>query len=340
MTYGIPYQGSKNTIAKDIIEVIPRGQRLVDLFAGGCAITHCGMLSGKWNEFLVNDINGKMPRLFIDAIEGKFANETRWISREDFLALKDSDQYISTCWSFGNNYKSYIYSKPIEPYKKACHYAVVFDDWTLLERLCPETWKAAKDALDGMPISTWQERKARRLKFGPAIVAEVKRVKLDWDVIQNNPLYKSIKKRKPTIPTGEYLQSLVYTDRLNGLKELQSLPSIECTDRLSELEYDSHLPITATSTSYDDYEFRDGDVVYCDPPYQGANATYNNGFDNDKFWEWVRTRDYPVYVSEYNAPDDFVSIWSKKKRRLGNGGLSGYSGNEATEHLFIQRKFV
>ena len=327
----------------------------MDLFAGGCAITNCGMLSGKWNEFLVNDINGKMLRLFIDAIEGKYANETRWISREDFLALKDSDQYISTCWSFGNNCERYIYGKPIEQYKKACHYAVILDDWTLLERLCPETWKAAKYALDGIPISTWQERKKRRLKFGPAIVAEVKRVKLDWDVIQNNPLYKSIKKRKPTIPSGEYLGSL---ERLNYLKELQSLPSIECTERLNgltelqslqnverterlnQLEHKTHLPITATSTSYDDYEFRDGDVVYCDPPYQGANATYNNGFDNDKFWEWVRTRYYPVYVSEYNAPDDFVSIWSKKKRRLGNGGLSGYSGNEATEHLFIHRKFA
>lgn len=53
--------GSKNKIAKDIIEVLPSGERLVDLFAGGCAITHCGMLSGKWKEFLANDINGKMP---------------------------------------------------------------------------------------------------------------------------------------------------------------------------------------------------------------------------------------------------------------------------------------
>lgn len=78
----------------------------------------------------------------------------------------------------------------------------------MLEQLCPETWKAARDTLEGMPKSTWQERKARRLKFGPAIVAEVKRVKLDWDVIQNNPLYKSIKKEKPTSPTGEYLESL------------------------------------------------------------------------------------------------------------------------------------
>ena len=340
MNYGIPYIGSKNSIAKDIIEVLPSGERLVDLFAGGCAITHCGMLSGKWKEFLANDINGKMPQLFLDAIEGKFANETRWISREDFFRFKDNDKFISTCWSFGNGCNTYIYGKPIEPYKKACHYAVVLDDWTLLERLCPETWKAAKDALDGMPISTWQERKARRLKFGPAIVAEVKRVKLDWDIIQNNPLYKSIKKQKPTNPTGEYLQRLVSLERFNYLTSLQILQNIERLERFNRLEQKSHLPIIVASKSYEDYEFREGDVVYCDPPYQGTIAFYNNGFDYEKFWEWVRTREYPVYVSEYNAPDDLVSIWRKKKRRMAAGGKSGYKGNEATEHLFIHRRFA
>lgn len=104
--------------------------------------------------------------MFLDAIEGKYANETRWISHEDFFALKDMEQYIATCWSFSNDCKYYIYGIPIELSKKAFHYAVVFDDWSLLEQLCPEIWNAAKDALDGMPISTWQERRERRLKFG------------------------------------------------------------------------------------------------------------------------------------------------------------------------------
>ena len=129
-------------------------------------------------------------------------------------------------------------------------------------------------------------------------------------------------------------------ERLNNLTSLQSLPNIECLDRLNGLELKSHLPIIATSESYENYEFRNGDVVYCDPPYQGTGAAYNKGFDHDKFWEWVRTRDYPVYVSEYNAPEDFVSIWSKKKRRMAAGGISGYKGNEAIEHLYIHRKFI
>jgi site-specific DNA-adenine methylase len=45
MTYGVPYQGSKSRIANDIIALLPEGRRLVDLFAGGCAITHAAILS-------------------------------------------------------------------------------------------------------------------------------------------------------------------------------------------------------------------------------------------------------------------------------------------------------
>lgn len=66
---------------------------------------------------------------------------------------------------------------------------------------------------------------------------------------------------------------------------------------------------------YTEYQHEDGDVVYCDPPYANTDARgCNTGiFDSDSFWKWVRTRDYPVYVSEYNAPEDFVSIWSKQR---------------------------
>lgn len=87
--------------------------------------------------------------------------------------------------------------------------------------------------------------------------------------------------------------------------------------------------------SYADYKYRDGDVIYCDPPYKNTHG-YGIQFDTDAFWDWVRTRNYPVYVSEYQAPEDFVSIWSNEKRSLFNGkGLS----KPVVEHLFIHEKF-
>ena len=205
MNYGLPYMGSKNNIAKKIIDLLPSGERLVDLMAGGCSITHVGLLSGKWKSVHANDINAKIIQLFKDALEGKFDDEKRWISREDFFRLKDEDEFVKVCWSFGNNGKGYIYSKEIEPYKRAFHYAVVFDDWSEFERLCPETVGAAREALKGMPVGTWQERKARRLKFGPAVVNEVKRLRLTNEQIEGNPLYKSIKTRPNVFPPITYL---------------------------------------------------------------------------------------------------------------------------------------
>ena len=55
-TYGVPYRGSKNRIAEDIIALLPTGKRFVDLFAGGCAMTHCALLSDKWESVLSNDL--------------------------------------------------------------------------------------------------------------------------------------------------------------------------------------------------------------------------------------------------------------------------------------------
>lgn len=101
----------------------------------------------------------------------------------------------------------------------------------------------------------------------------------------------------------------------------------------------SNSNIDFTSFDYREYQHEDGDVVYCDPPYEGVWKYDGREFDHDRFWEWVRTRDYPVYVSEYNAPEDFVSIFKKEKVRLGKGGNSAKNG-KALEQVYIHKKFV
>ena len=55
MTYGLPYMGSKNKIARDIVEQLPSAEYFVDLFCGGCAVTHAAILSGKYKKFIIND---------------------------------------------------------------------------------------------------------------------------------------------------------------------------------------------------------------------------------------------------------------------------------------------
>lgn len=56
-------------------------------------------------------------------------------------------------------------------------------------------------------------------------------------------------------------------------------------------------------------------LIYCDPPYKGTEK-YKNvpSFDHDKFFIWCRAMGeagHYVFVSEYQAPPDFVCVWSK-----------------------------
>lgn len=133
MNYGLPYQGSKSKIADWILEKLPEAENLYDLFGGGGAITHKALLSNKYKNIYYNDIQTGLTQLFKDAVDGKYKNETRWISREDFNKLKDTDLYVAYCWSFGNKGSSYMYSKEYEAWKKGVHYAVFFKDYTLLD---------------------------------------------------------------------------------------------------------------------------------------------------------------------------------------------------------------
>lgn len=124
--YGLPYKGSKNQIAEWIVDILPREKTFVDLFFGGGAVTHCAMLKGKYENYIVNDIDARLPKLFVECVYGKHTVEkhSEWISREEFHRLKNTDAYIALIWSFGNNGKDYLYGKNIEGMKKAYHRAV------------------------------------------------------------------------------------------------------------------------------------------------------------------------------------------------------------------------
>ena len=119
MKYGLPYKGSKNAIAEQIVEMLPEGERLVDLFGGGGAITHCAILKDKYKRYLYNDYDKLTVDYFTRALKGDFND--KWVSREDFERLKNIDGVVKYVWSFGNNGRDYLWGKDIEPYKKAMY---------------------------------------------------------------------------------------------------------------------------------------------------------------------------------------------------------------------------
>lgn len=73
-------------------------------------------------------------------------------------------------------------------------------------------------------------------------------------------------------------------------------------------------------------------IIYCDPPYSNTQ-----GYSHDvgiEFWEWVRSltkSGHYVYVSEYSAPPDFVSLW---ERDVSSSLDINTGSKKATERLF------
>ena len=323
--YGLPYTGSKSRIAHWVIDNLPSGRVLIDAFAGGCAITHRALLSQKWQTVIANDINGKYPQLFADAMHGQYRDEKRWISREDFERLKEKNAFVACCWSFGNNVRHYMYSKAIEPYKRALHYAIVFDDFAPMQELMPEVAQAVHDALQGQ-----NNLHDRRITAQNVIVKTLKRITDDnyaHPVIQNNPLYQTIRhtsKNTPSLQSLQSLQSLERLERVQSLERMQSLESLQ-----------------VTSLSYDEIDIPDGAVVYCDPPYHACDKRLYDGtakaFDHNAFYDWCVSvsKTNPIFISEYSIEDDRFEVVAEKQKMT---YMSWKTAFNVTERLYTVKK--
>lgn len=294
MNYGISYLGSKSKIAEDIVSLFPSADNFYDLFAGGCAITHCLLLKNKdlffkgFKKYILNDINN-VPKLFLDAINGKYKNEKRWISREMFkenLKKENQDPYIKWIWSFSNGGKNYLFSKEIEPIKKAFHYIIMFDDWTYFEELYNYDFleKILKDYGIDNPklfLDLYKEQYNRGLGR-----KEHLRV-IKW--IQKNYLNKRY--------SFSELQQLERLERLQQLQQPQQLERLERLERLQR--------------SYLNIDILPNSVVYCDIPYKikGAKDYLKEEFNHKEFWKWAENQKQAVYVSEYNYTGNNPHKW-------------------------------
>lgn len=143
---GVPYQGSKRRLAAKIVDLFPAAPVLVDAFAGGCAVTHTALLSGKFDKVIANDLSDA-PQLFYYCAKYGVPEKPRWAPREEFFAKKDVDPLIRYCYSLGNAGQSYLYGRDIEPLKHAAHLAVVDGDCS---RLPDELLGEIRPALDGV----------------------------------------------------------------------------------------------------------------------------------------------------------------------------------------------
>ena len=342
MRYGLPYKGSKNKIAKQIIDTLPSADTFVDVFAGGCAITHAALLSGKYKRIIANDIDIKVPKLFKDAAEGRLpADYDKPVSKEDFERLKDSDVIVACCWSFGNNKRNYLWNDDTAGAKLLAHKMIVSDSkqerWRLymafikyLQTKRAEL-KVRREKLESRKLSIADTKEKLRGMLRDAL----KKSGLTASAVDRHlgtngmaghyfgasqwgfPTREAYAKLREILPLPEidfFAEDLERLERLERLESLQSLESLESLESLQSLEsfenLETNQDFEVFGVDFKNLNIPENALVYCDPPYAGTTGYNGEDFDSNRFWEWARflSKTHLVAVSEYNAPDDFVPI--------------------------------
>lgn len=123
---GLPYKGSKKKISKKIVESIKQNfgtnKPVYDIFGGGGAITAECMLNGL--EVHYNDLDHTITDMFqrVLATDREFL-KTLIVSRDEFFKIREKenktvdDNLKLLVNSFGNNKRSYMYSKELSDSK-------------------------------------------------------------------------------------------------------------------------------------------------------------------------------------------------------------------------------
>lgn len=207
--WGCPYKGSKGRIAQEIIDCLPDASNLYDLFAGGCAISHCAMSSGRYKDIYINDLSWMPVEFFRNALLGKYKDRYEWVSREDYNRLKDTDPYIRYCWSFGNDGKSYIYGKELEPFKRACHIAIVDRDFKELKEYFP--------GFDYEALQAEDDRERRRIMVMRMIRAGLREIKAGKEHENNLSLQNEMRVNGAyTVDACRHINGMEEQNRVNG----------------------------------------------------------------------------------------------------------------------------
>lgn len=358
--YGAAYQGSKSKIADEIISLLPNKKYFIDTFAGGGALAHCALESGKFEHIIANDLQTReiLEAHFLWTPEQHLEFQKKWITKEEFE--QTNDLYIKTCWSFSNNRKAYIYSKACYEYKRLLHNAICFGKYKEFEDYC---------GIDLSEIDSYDDLNERRKAARRAILKALRPYSFKETINSNTHIPKEI---YDAILAGNKdwrnLQSMEATKKGKAIDELQKMQSMEATkqtkglvniissENLERTKYSKNVEslaqqenllrsksitasnISITSVSYDEIDLPDPNetVIICDPPYRNTQG-YQVEFDNDKFEQWCidRAREgYEVFVCEYNIENPaFEEIWEKEVINTGGGNKNQKRSIEKLYHV-------
>lgn len=135
MNLGLPYKGSKNSIAQSIVAALPEGKSFVDGCCGGGAVVEAAALSGKYKFIAGYDINKAIVALLERVMLGCEVQQPHaGVTKEQFYAARDRNETVDDFLvryiaSFGYNGTEYLWSEGRTPIKLLMHDIVCAEDF-------------------------------------------------------------------------------------------------------------------------------------------------------------------------------------------------------------------
>jgi hypothetical protein len=272
--------GSKDKIAASLALNFPAAENFYDLFGGGFSMSHY-MFENKgkrYKHFHYNEIKSDVVDLVKRAISGEFNYN---IFKPEWISRED-----------------FFKRKDTDAYVR-CLWS--FGNNQKCYLFGPDIELYKKSMHMAVVFDEFDDLSHQVLGFKkwPSIAKTIKQKRIY--LRQKIEHY-----RKTKIP--KVLHKFLNSKQLERLQQLEQLERLQQLEQLERLHF--------YSGDYRKVQILPNSVVYCDIPYKGT-TDYIDGFNYKEFYEWAMTRDFPVYVSEYNIEDPrFQLIYTVDKRSL------------------------
>lgn len=269
--------GSKRKLSEDILKYITSRHYGItdfyDLFGGGGAISFQAVKSYRFNVHY-NELNSHITKLVEYLKNNKVLGPEfyKWYSRDEFFKAIESD------------------------------------DPTYLTGFIMTCWSFGNKQssyLYGKDIEDIKRMAHEFIVNGDKKIIDFLKIDINFKEILK---YNDIQKRRNLFcsfirnETGKRfdMQNLENLNRFEYLERLQNLQNLQNIQNLK-----------ITNSSYEQVDILGKNpVIYCDIPYKGTGEYKEGGFDHEKFYKWVDDCDFPVYISEYDAPFQECEMFS------------------------------
>lgn len=294
MSLGIPYMGSKRKLAKDIVHLIfKRHPEMTDFY----------------------DLFGGGGSI-------------------SFTAVKDSKINVHY-----NELNKHIYSlvkylkenKTLEP---------KFYEWVTRDMFFEQTGKSNDDAdwYSGFVMSCWSFGSKQDSYIYGSDIEHIKMLSHKFLVFGDKDAMNELNICIPDLLKIDDIQKrrilfCEYIKKTTSQRfDIQNLERFVQLERIQNLQNLQNLQIT--NFSYENVKITGKNpVIYCDIPYKGTGEYKEGGFNHEAFYDWANEIEYPVYISEYNAP--FIEIEAFEHR----SSLSATNNKKKTiERIFWNGK--